>query len=370
MADSRDKYMDLALKLSLKAKGLTSPNPLVGAVIVKDNKIISTGFHRSAGSDHAELVALKKAGAKAKGATLYVTLEPCSSFGRTPPCTQAIIKSGIKKVVIGMVDPNPLHRGKGIKILNAHRIKTDCGVLEEDISEINQPFIKYITKNISYITLKVAQSLDGRIALRNGESKWITSRGSRRFAHGIRSDFDAIMVGINTVLKDDPSLSPCKSIKNKKFYKIVLDTNIKAKQGMRIFSDARRFPVIIAASKGSVVRKPKAVKSLVKKGAIILGIEARNGLLDIKDLLRKLAQLEIINILVEGGGRVVGSLLDEGSVDYAMFFIAPKIIGGKDSILSIQGKGINRILDATRIGDIKIKRFGEDLLLEGKIKKY
>jgi len=370
MVDNRNKYMDLALRLSLKAKGLTSPNPLVGAVIVKVNKVISTGFHRRAGSDHAEIIALKKAGAKAKNATLYVTLEPCSSFGRTPPCTQAIIKSGIKKVVVGMVDPNPEHRGKGIKILNAHHIKTVCGVLENDIREINQPFIKYITGNIPYITIKLAQSLDGKIALKSGESKWITSAESRRAAHEIRSSFDAIMVGINTVLKDNPLLSPCKNIKDKKFYKIVLDTNLKIKQSMRIFSDAKRFPVIVAAAKNSIIKKSNVIRHLVKKGAIVLGVEARNGLLDIKDLLKKLTQLEIMNILVEGGGRVIGSLLDEGLVDYAMFFIAPTIIGGKDSVLSIQGKGVERILDAKKIGDIKIKRFGEDLFLEGRIKRY
>lgn len=370
MANNLEKYMELALKLSLKAKGLTSPNPLVGAVIVKNGKIISTGFHRRAGLKHAEIIALEKAGAKAKGATLYVTLEPCSSFGRTPPCTEAIIRSGIKKVVVGMVDPNPKHRGKGIKILNSHNIKTIRGVLEKDIRKINQPFIKYITKNIPYITLKIAQSLDGKIATQSGDSKWITCEKSRDFSHKIRKDFDAIMVGVNTALKDNPLLNPAKDIKGKKFYKIILDTHLKIKKDMRIFDNADKFQVIIAVSKKNIIKNLNKIKLLVNKGAIILGVEEKNGLLGLKDLFRKLTQLEIINILVEGGARLAGSLWDENLIDYAMFFISPKIIGGKDAISGIQGKGINKILDARRIKNMSIKRFGEDLLVEGAIKEH
>lgn len=370
MANNLEKYMRMALRLSLKAKGLTSPNPLVGAVIVKNDKVISTGFHRKAGLRHAEIIALEKAGAKAKGAILYVTLEPCSSFGRTPPCTEAIIRSGIKKVVVGMVDPNPKHRGKGIKILDGHNIKTICGVLEKDIRKINQPFIKYITKDMPYVTLKVAQSLDGKIATQSGESKWITCEKSRDFSHRTRKDFDAIMVGINTALKDNPLLSPTRNIKDKKFYKIVLDTHLKIKKNMRIFNDADKFAVIIATSKKNIIKNQNKIKLLVNKGAIILGVEEKNGLLDLKDLFRKLARLEIINILVEGGGKVTGSLWDENLIDYAMFFVSPKIVGGKDAISSIQGKGINKILDARKIKNMAIKKFGEDLLVEGAVKEY
>lgn len=370
MVDNIQRYMALALRLSLRAKGLTLPNPLVGAVVVKNNKIISSGFHKRCGLEHAEIAALKKAGAKARGATLYVTLEPCSSFGRTPPCTQAIIKSGVKKVVAGMIDPNTKHRGRGIKILKNHNIEVICGLLENDIRRANQPYIKYITKDMPYITLKIAQSLDGKIATGSGDSKWITSISSRQFAHKIRSDFDAIMVGINTVLKDNPVLNPTRSIKNKKFHKVVLDTSLNIKQGMRIFRDSENFPIIIATSKDSIIKKPKKIKQLIKQGAIILGIEEKNKLLDIKDLLRKLAQLEIINILVEGGGSVAGSLWDEDMIDYALFFISPKIIGGRDSVLSIQGKGADRMTDVRKIRDIKIRRFGEDLLIEGRIKEY
>ncbi|MBL7197276.1 MAG: bifunctional diaminohydroxyphosphoribosylaminopyrimidine deaminase/5-amino-6-(5-phosphoribosylamino)uracil reductase RibD [Candidatus Omnitrophica bacterium] len=365
-----EKYMDLALRLSLQAKGLTSPNPLVGVVIVKNDNVVSTGFHKRAGLEHAEIVALRKAGKKTKGATLYVTLEPCSSFGRTPPCTKAIIQSGIKKVVVGMRDPNPKHCGKGIRILKSHGIDVISGALENHIRQINQPFIKYITKGMPYVTLKIAQSLDGKIATRTGDSKWITSFKSREFSHKIRNNFDAIMVGINTVLKDKPLLNPDKKIKEKKFYKIILDTHLKIKFSMHIFNNLSNFPVVIATCKESIIKKSKKIKSLVNEGSIILGIEKKNGLLNIKDLLRKLAQLEITNVLVEGGGRVAGSLLDKNLIDYVLFFISPKIIGGNDSISSIQGKGVNKVRDAQVLKTRKIERFGEDLLIEGAVRLY
>ena len=369
MNKETEKYMNLALELSLKAKGLTSPNPLVGAVIARNGRVISTGFHKRAGLEHAEITAIKRAGSKAKKAILYVTLEPCSSFGRTPPCTEAIIKSGIKKVAIGMVDPNPRHRGKGLKILRNHNIKVVSGILEKLIKRTNQPFIKYITKALPYVTVKVAQSLDGKIASRTGESKWITSSASRKFAHEIRDEFDAIIVGINTVLKDDPLLNP-HGKKKKKYYKVILDTNLKIKSSMRIFKDSSRFPVIIATSKESIVRNNRKIMSLISEGSTILGIDKKNGLLDLKDLFDKLAQLEIINVLVEGGGKVVGSLFDDNLVDYVLFFVSPKIIGGRESVLSIEGRGVNRIVDAAQIKEVRLKQFDKDLLIEGIIKEY
>lgn len=362
--------MDVALKLSLQAKGLTSPNPLVGAIVVKNNRIISKGFHKRAGLEHAEVAALRKANRKAIGSELYVTLEPCSTFGRTPPCTDAITKSGIKKVVIGMCDPNPKHRGKGLKILAKKRIKVISGVLEDQIKSANQPFIKYIIKNMPYVTLKLAQSLDGKIATKTGDSQWITNLESRSLSRKIRNNYDAIMVGINTVLKDNPLLSPAKKIKGKRFYKIILDTRLRIMPNFRIFKDVSDFSIIIATSKESLIKRAKKVKALVKKGAIILGVEKDRGALDIKKLLQNLSKLEITNILVEGGGRLAGSLLDKDLIDYALFFISPKVIGGKKSIASIYGKGIRKIKQAKSLKDIKIERIGSDLLIQGALKKY
>ncbi|MFC1708522.1 bifunctional diaminohydroxyphosphoribosylaminopyrimidine deaminase/5-amino-6-(5-phosphoribosylamino)uracil reductase RibD [Candidatus Omnitrophota bacterium] len=370
MVNKADRYMELALDLSLRAEGLTSPNPLVGAVVVKNNKVISVGFHKRTGLAHAEVVALEKAGKRAKGSTLYVTLEPCSSFGRTPPCTETIIKSGIKKTIVGMRDPNPKHCGRGMGILKKCGIKVASGMLGNRVRDINQPFIKYITKNVPYVTLKVAQSLDGKIATKTGDSKWITSKESRQFAHKIRNNFDAIMVGINTVLKDNPLLNPEKIIKGKRFYKIVLDTHLKVKPNMRIFNNSSDLPVIIATSNESLTSRVKKIKPLINKGAIILGVEKDKSLLSVKDLLRKLAQLEITNILVEGGGRVAGSLLDQNLIDAVLFFISPKIIGGSESVSSIYGKGIRRIKQAKELKDVGIERLGEDLLIRGVMKKY
>ncbi len=370
MRDKNINYMDLVLKLSLRAKGLTSPNPLVGAAVVKNSKVVSVGYHKKAGLAHAEASALRSAGKRARGATLYVTLEPCSSFGRTPPCTEAIIKSGIKKVVVGMIDPNPRHRGKGIKALKKSGIKVISGTLANRIRDINQPFMKYITRNMPYVTLKVAQSLDGKIATKTGDSKWITSIASRKFSHRIRSNFDAIMVGVNTVLKDNPWLNPEKKTKGKKFYKIVLDTHLKINPATRLFKNSSDFPVIIATCKESLMNKSNKIKSLINRGAIILGIEKEKSLLNIKDLLHKLALLEITNILVEGGSRLSGSLLDKNLIDYAMFFIAPKIIGGCDSISSIQGRGFSRIKDVLLLQTVKTRSCGSDLLIEGALRRY
>jgi diaminohydroxyphosphoribosylaminopyrimidine deaminase/5-amino-6-(5-phosphoribosylamino)uracil reductase len=384
------KYINLTLKLAQKAKARTSPNPIVGAVLVKDNKIISTGYHRRAGLDHAEIVAIKKAGGNAKGYTLYINLEPCSSFGKTSPCVDAIVKSGIKNVVVAMLDPNLKHNGRGVEILRRNKIKVITGILEYEARLINQPFIKFITKKIPYITYKTGQSLDGKIATKSGDSKWVTSDYSRDYSHRIRDNFDAIMVGANTVLKDNPNLSLNKKIVHKKFYKVILDSELKIDIKARIFNDVQDFPVIIAVSKEVLIEKADKVNALYKrfnvadKGVqhprgcwtpdgrlIIIGVDkAKDKLLNLKDLLRKLAKMEIASILVEGGGELAGSLFDKNLVDKVMFFISPKIVGGRDSVLSVQGVGIDKMCDAKILKNRKIKNFGEDFLVEGIINEY
>lgn len=362
--------MDLAIKLSLKAKGLTLSNPLVGAVVVRNNRVISSGYHRGIGKDHAEVVALKKAGKKANGATLYVTLEPCSTYGRTPPCTDSIVKSGIKKVVFGLSDPNPRHNGRAVGILRKQGIEVEPGILKDKIRQINQPFIKYISKNKPYITVKIAQSLDGKIATSSGESKWITSVKSRELSHKLRNNYSAIMVGINTVLKDDPLLNPTDLSKKNKFYKIILDTNLKINRGMRIFKDSLDFPVIIATSRKSILNKSDKIKLLQKNGVMFLGLETEKGLIGLEDLLNKLALLQISSIFVEGGGTLIGSLCDKKLVDYVYFFISPKIIGGRSSISSIQGEGVSRLKDTLELRNVMTKKLDKDLLIEGAIHNY
>lgn len=360
---TQEYYMELAMKLALKGKGLTSPNPLVGSIVVKNGVIIGKGFHAKAGLAHAEVVALDAAGDKAEGATLYVTLEPCVHFGRTPPCVARIIKSGVKEVIIGMIDPNPLNNGKGVEILKQNKIKVKVGFLEDKLKLMNEAFIKYITKKIPFVTVKVAESLDGRIATRTGDSKWITSDKSRGYAHRLRGDFDAIMVGVNTVLRDNPKLDAWFS--KKQPIKIIVDSQLSTPEKASLFSGAK--PVIIATLASTLGQETENRKILSSK-ANILDLKEKSGQVNLKDLLKKLAGMGITNILVEGGGMLIGSLFDEGLVDKIMFFISPKIIGGKEAISSVMGQGVSRVERALKLKDITFRRFGEDFLIEGYLK--
>ena len=363
---SHNYFINLAKKVALRAHGKTSPNPLVGALIVKNGKIIASGYHKKAGEPHAEVIALENARQKAKGATLYITLEPCAHFGKTPPCTDAIIKSGIKKVVIGMVDPNLLNSGKGIRILKKHKIGVECGFLEDELKKINESYIKFITKNLPFITVKVAQSLDGKIATRSRESKWITEDRSLRLANKMRRYYDAIMVGVNTVIRDDPQLT-CRFPKFLKQQpkRIVVDSNLSTPEGARIFNNPGE--VIIATLKTESGQSTANKEALLNK-ARILETKERIGQVNLYALMKKLADSGITNILVEGGGSLIGSLFDEKLVDKVIFFIAPKIIGGKDAVGAVDGVGVKELARIKRLKDVTIKKVGVDLLVEGYIK--
>jgi len=355
--------MDSAIRLSLKGKGKTSPNPMVGALVVKNKRIIGRGYHEKAGGPHAEVVALDEAGARARGATLYVTLEPCAHFGRTPPCVDRIVASGIKHVVVGMIDPNPKNNGRGVALLRQRGIKVETGLFQERISGINEAFIKYITRRMPLVTVKVAQSLDGKIATRTGDSKWITSDRSRAYAHRIRQFYDAVMVGVNTVLRDDPRLDAWFSSRHPA--KVIIDSQVSTPQNANIFSG--RGQVIIATLSSPDGQATQNRQLLVDK-AKILEVKEKGGQIDLRDLLKKLAQrFEITSVLIEGGGTLIGSLFDEGLVDKVLFFISPKIIGGKDAIGSVMGKGVSGVNRAIKVKGLSIRRFGEDILLEGRI---
>lgn len=356
-------FMESALRLALKAKGMTAPNPLVGALVVKKDKVIAKGYHEKAGLAHAEVIALDKAADKAKGAKLYVTLEPCAHFGRTPPCVDRIIKGGVKEVIVGMIDPNPQNKGKGIEILKGHGIKVRVGILEEKLKKLNEPFIKYITKRLPFVTVKVAQSLDGRIATRQRDSKWITSDKSRAFAHKLRRNYDAVMVGVNTVLTDNPRLDAWFSKKHP--VKIIIDSRLSMPQNSNVFSGKSQVIIITLPSRvGQETDNRRALQEKAK----ILEVKEKSGQINLRDAMKKIAGLGLTNILVEGGGTLVGSLFDEGLVDKVLFFISPKIIGGKEAISSVMGRGISRIDNAIKIKDVKSRRFGEDFLIEGYIK--
>ncbi|MDO8489577.1 MAG: bifunctional diaminohydroxyphosphoribosylaminopyrimidine deaminase/5-amino-6-(5-phosphoribosylamino)uracil reductase RibD [Candidatus Omnitrophota bacterium] len=355
-------YMGLALKLALKAKGKTSPNPLVGALVVKRGRIFGCGFHAKAGFAHAEIIALDEAGSRAKGAVLYVTLEPCAHTGRTPPCVNRIIESGVKEVVIGMVDPNPLNNGRGIILLKQHNIKVRVGFLEDQLKKINESFIKYITTRLPSITVKVGQSLDGRIATRTGDSKWITSDKARSFAHKLREDYDAIMVGVNTVLRDNPRLNTWFS--QKKLIKVIVDSNLSTPENSNIFSgDAQVIIITLPSHPGQETENRKKLALKAK----ILEVKEKSGQINLRDALKKLVQLQISNIIVEGGGTLIGSLFDERLVDKVLFFISPKIIGGKDAVSSVMGTGVKRVDQAIKLHEIKVRRFDQEFLIEARV---
>lgn len=334
------KYMALAIALAKRAEGMTSPNPMVGAVIVKNGRIVGRGYHKRAGLAHAEINALRQAGAKTKGATLYVTLEPCDHFGRTPPCTAAIIKSGIKLVVIAMRDPNPVNNGSGIKKLSRHGIKTKVGLLARDAEAMNKPYIKFITKKIPFVTVKVAQSLDGKIATKTGDSKWISSGDSRRYVHELRRIADAVMVGANTVRRDDPLLLSRLS-QGKQPVRVIVGGRSALPRQAKVFLDPHKAPVILVRPAGRFGKK-----------------------VDLKKLLMALAKRGIINILVEGGGELIAGLVKENLVDRFLVFIAPKIIGGRDAKTAVEGNGVEKIRDALGLKNMSVKRFKEDILIE------
>lgn len=373
-------YMKIAYHLALKGKGKTSPNPLVGALLVKGSKIIAQGWHRRCGGPHAEIMALKRAGRRAQGARLYVTLEPCFHFGRTPPCVDVIMKSGLRQVVIGMKDPNPLTRGKSIATLKKNGIKVkslrlhsgQADFLKKELKDMNEAFEKYIKYNYPFVVAKTAQTLDGKIATANGQSKWITGKRTRDYARELRNDFDAILVGIHTVLKDNPGLNA--TGRSKRLKKIILDSSLRIPLKAKLFRNTRPGDCIIATTKRADQKK---LKLLRKRGVNVmicptssLSEGTRSGKrrrIHIKWLLKELAKQEITSILFEGGAQVIGSALKEKIVDKMIIFVAPKIMGDQRALGSVEGFNISHVDRALRLKETCIKKIGQDFLIKGKV---
>ncbi len=350
--------MQRALDLAVLGEGWVSPNPMVGAVLVKDDQIVGEGFHKKAGGPHAEVVCLNEAKELAKGATLYVTLEPCSHYGKTPPCTEAILKAGVKKVVVAMEDPNPLVAGNGLEILRQHNIEVVSGVLEKEAKALNEVFIKYITTKIPFVAVKVATTLDGKIATYTGSSKWITGSQSREYVHYLRHKYDAILVGINTVLKDNPSLN-CRleGKETKDPVRVVLDTHLKIPLDAKIINSAASPLIIFTASDNQ-----QKINELIKNGVEVIKEKGKTKI-NINFVLKKLGEKNITSILVEGGSEVLWSFFEQNLVDKFYKFMAPKIIGGKNSFSIIGGEGMANIEDAIKMKWEQIKMIGDDILI-------
>ncbi|MEN6413675.1 MAG: bifunctional diaminohydroxyphosphoribosylaminopyrimidine deaminase/5-amino-6-(5-phosphoribosylamino)uracil reductase RibD [Veillonellales bacterium] len=357
-------YMRQALHIAQNALGRTSPNPMVGAVVVKNGEIVGYGWHKRAGTPHAEIHALKQAGELAAGATLYVTLEPCCHHGRTGPCTEAVIHAGIKKVVIAMTDPNPLVAGCGLAKLREAGIEVIEGVLANEAAQMNEVFIKWIATKMPFGVLKTAMTLDGKIATSTGDSQWITGPAARQRGHQFRSQYDGIVVGIGTVLADNPSLT-ARIPNGRNPIRIIVDTMARTPLTAKVVAD-QLAPTIIAVSPLAPAERVSALKN---KGIEILTIPPDNSGLDLQSLFLELGEKEITSILIEGGARINASALEANIVDKIHCFIAPKIIGGKTAPGPVGGQGIANLSAAVLLENSTMEYVGEDILISAYLRR-
>lgn len=356
------KFMRMAISEARKGLGMTSPNPVVGAVVVNKNKVIAKGYHKKAGSAHAEVDALEKIHYNAKGCTLYVTLEPCNHYGRTPPCTMAILRSGITRVVIGMRDPNPKVKGGGCEYLSAKGIEVKTGILEEQCRRLNEPYIKYVRTGRPFVVLKSALTLDGWMATRTGQSKWITGASSRRFVHRMRQRSDAVMVGVGTVAKDDPLLTARDGVKSgRQPMRIIIDTQLRSPMDSRIFQSVDIAPVMVVV--GSGIEASSDLKRLMEKGVSVVRAPEKKGMVDLAALMDILGAREIMSLMVEGGARLNRSLMSAKLIDKFYIFLAPKLLGGGDGIPMFRGQGPARIDDGLLLKDLSLRRFNQDIMV-------
>jgi len=360
-------YMRRVLELARKGRGRTSPNPMVGAVLVKNGCVVGEGYHRKAGLPHAEIEALSQAGKKARGADLYLNLEPCCHFGKTPPCTEAILSAGVKKVIVGMRDPNKRVSGKGFRQLKKNDVQVVTGTLRKECERLNEVFMKFVRTGNPFVALKTAISLDGKIATRFGESRWITGAKAREKVHQIRNEVDAILAGAGTIVKDDPLLTTRlrkKSAALRHPVRVILDNEFLVPLKSNVFKNADTQRVLYATGrKLSVSRR----KELTRRGVDILILKEKQGGVDLRHLMRVLGEREITSVLIEGGAEVNASALEAGIVDKILVFVAPILIGGKDAPGPLGGKGIQRLASAFKIKNMTVNQIGDDFLLEGYI---
>lgn len=360
-----EKYMRLAMQLAGNAIGRTYPNPLVGAVIVKDNRVVGCGWHRKAGTPHAEVHALNQAGELAQGADVYVTLEPCAHYGKTPPCAKALVEAKVKNVYGGLLDVNPKVAGKGFKILEDAGIHVEYGFLQDELRKQNEVFFKWIEHKKPFVVLKAAMTLDGKIATAIGQSKWITNETSRAYGYKLRDIYDGIMVGINTVIEDNPMLT-ARVDGGKNPIRIVVDSSLKIDINANVVQDKSAKTIIATTDKAD---KDKILKLQAQDVDVIVVDKDENDKVDIEKLLDILGQQNICSILVEGGATLSGSFVARKLVDKVYFFIAPKIVGGKEAKTPVAGTGILNLQEALALKDIQIEKLEEDILIIGRVDK-
>jgi diaminohydroxyphosphoribosylaminopyrimidine deaminase/5-amino-6-(5-phosphoribosylamino)uracil reductase len=366
-------YIQQTLQLAAQGAALVSPNPLVGSIVVKDGEIIGRGYHRYADLKHAEVWALEEAGPQGRGATVYVNLEPCAHKGtgkRTPPCVQAIIDAGASRVVASMVDPNPKVNGRGFDMLREAGIEVSVGLMEREAQRLNEKYTKFVTTGRPFVHLKTACSLDGRIATRAGDAKWITGEEARAASQSLRHDYDAILVGIGTVLADDPLLSDrTQQLRHRPLVRAVLDAELRTPLASQLIKTARELPLIIFAAEAKKKRSTDDLaakqRALEESGASVVRVSTNQGRLDLACVLGELGRRDLTSLIVEGGAEAAASFIEQRLVDKITFFMAPKIIGGREAVPAIGGRGCERLADALTLRDVEVIKRGEDWEVTG-----
>ncbi len=355
-------FMRLALRLARRGEGHVSPNPMVGAVLVRDGRIVATGHHRAVGRDHAEVEALRHVGFRAEGCDLYVSLEPCCHQGRTPPCTDAVLRSGVRRVFVATVDPNPLVSGRGIETLRSRGVEVEVGLLEAEARRLNKPFFRWITTGMPFVTLKMAATLDGRIAQRDGRSRWITAEPARRLVHRLRGVSDAVVVGAGTALADDPLLMPTLVRRPARIpVRVVVDEAARLAPEARLIRSARDAQVLVACTTVA----PESRRALLRgHGVEVLVLQDDQGLVALPALLRELGRRSLQNVLVEGGASLAGSLVRAGLVDRLLVFYAPLVLGDPEAVPLVRVPGTFTLSDASRFVLRSARRVGPDLMVE------
>jgi diaminohydroxyphosphoribosylaminopyrimidine deaminase / 5-amino-6-(5-phosphoribosylamino)uracil reductase len=359
MSEVHLKMMRAALALARRGVGKTAPNPAVGCVIARDGAVVGRGWHKKAGTPHAEVHALNEAGALAAGADAYVTLEPCAHFGKTPPCARALVAARVARVFVAMIDPNPLVAGKGIEILREAGIEVQVGLLEAQARELNLPFIKWIQTKRPYVILKSALTMDGKSATAGGDSRWITGDRSRREVHRLRGVVDAIMVGVGTVIKDDPLLT-CRVSGGKDPIRVVVDSTLRIPRHAAVFNPHSTARTLVA----TCCADPARLEAIAAHGGEVLSCAGREGRVELDDMFRQLGALGIQSVLLEGGSHLAGAALRAGLIDSCMIFLAPKLVGGVGMGL-FAGEGVAMMGDALKLEGMTVKRIGADLLVQG-----
>lgn len=363
MSGEDAKFMRLALRAGRRGLGRTSPNPPVGAVVVRRGTVVGTGYHHKAGMPHAEVEALREAGDRARGATAYVTLEPCNHQGRTPPCTKALLDAGVRRVVIGTSDPNPQVAGGGADHLRRAGVEVDVGVLQRQCDELIAFFRKHVAAGIPFVTLKLAATLDGRIATATGESRWITSEASRRHVHRLRDTHDAVLVGAGTVLADDPELT-CRRRGGRDPLRVVVDGRLRLPLQAKLVRTASTTPTLVYTARGAEAAKKR---SLEQAGVSVAALPHRGGVLSWDRILRDLGGRGVASVLVEGGGETAAALLRAGQVDEFLLFLSPKLIGG-DGRAVLGSLGVRELREAISLRNLRVRRFSEDLFLASTVR--